>query len=127
MQPDPPRSRALFVACLCAEWCGACRDYRPVFDALATAAGADPGDVRAWIDIEDHPEVAGDLDIETFPTLLIADAEGRVRFLGSVTPHAATLQRLVERARRGELRALADADGVALARRARDWAAARPG
>ena len=24
----------LLVACLCADWCSSCRDYRPTFDAL---------------------------------------------------------------------------------------------
>lgn len=104
-----------FVACLCAEWCGACREYREVFERLAREA---PDARFAWIDIEDHPEVMGDLDVETFPTLLIAE-DARVAFFGPVAPHANVLAALVERARRGEL-AVLDAPAVeGVARRAR--------
>jgi len=116
--PPPPGAprELLFVACLCAEWCGACREYRPLFEKLAHSAPA--GERHAWIDIEDRAEVLGDLEIETFPTLLIADAGGAVHFYGSVTPHARTLERLVENARRGELGTVDDPQVVALARRA---------
>ncbi len=60
------------VICLCAAWCGTCGIYRPLFDELARAHP----DVRfEWVDIEDDAEIAGDLDVETFPTLLIADSD----------------------------------------------------
>jgi hypothetical protein len=49
----------------------------------------------AWLDIEDDAALAGDLDIETFPTLLIADTTG-VRFFGPVIPSLSSLVRLVE-------------------------------
>lgn len=104
------------VACLCAEWCGSCRDYRAVF--ARAAAGAVPGVRFAWIDIEDQPEVMGEIEVEDFPTLLIANASG-VAFFGAVTPHAATLERLVERGVRGELTPLEDEAVRALAARAR--------
>jgi thioredoxin 1 len=81
-----------WVICLCAEWCGVCRDYRPVFEAVAARH---PGLRFAWIDIEDEAERLGDLDIETFPTLLVAEGESQ-RFLGTLTPHAETLSRLLE-------------------------------
>ena len=60
----------LFIACLCAEWCGSCREYRAVFDATDASGAGTSADARAWIDVEDHAEVLGDLEIETFPTLL---------------------------------------------------------
>lgn len=53
-----------------------------------------PGSRFAWLDIEDQADLVGDLDIETFPTLLVADAQG-VLFLGPLTPHADTLSRLL--------------------------------
>jgi thiol-disulfide isomerase/thioredoxin len=125
--PPPPGAPPvpLFIACLCADWCGSCREYRPVFDRLAPAAPA--GERHAWIDIEDEPEVLGDLEIETFPTLLIADARGAVHFYGSVTPHAGTLERLVAGARHGELKTVGDPRIVALAQRAAAHAGAAPG
>lgn len=125
MPPDTAAASPLFVACLCAEWCGSCREYRDAFAAQSRTAA--PGDVYAWIDIEDHADVLGDLEIETFPTLLIGDAADRVLFCGSVTPHAGTLARLVAVARQGELKPLTDGDIVELARRARAHVAAQAG
>ncbi|RYF54828.1 MAG: thioredoxin, partial [Comamonadaceae bacterium] len=73
-----------WAVCLCAAWCGTCGVYRPLFDELARAHP----DVRfEWVDIEDDSELAGDLDVETFPTLLIADGE-RAQFLGPLLPQA---------------------------------------
>ena len=113
----------LLVACLCAEWCGSCRDYRATFDALAAqlAAVAD----FAWIDIEDESDALGDPDIENFPTLLLADGGG-LRFLGAVTPHAATAERLVRNALEGELPPITGPQD-ALAGRARQLVARRDG
>ncbi|MDO9406471.1 MAG: thioredoxin family protein [Polaromonas sp.] len=80
-----------WVVCLCADWCGVCRDYRAVLQAVAASH---PHWGFAWIDIEDEADLVGDLDIETFPTLLIADAGG-LRFLGPLLPQAQTLVRLL--------------------------------
>jgi len=81
----------LWVVCLCAEWCGACREYRPLFESVAR----DHPQFRfAWVDIEDHADISDDFDVETFPTLLIASEAG-TRFLGPLLPHAETLARLL--------------------------------
>ena len=82
---------AWWVVCLCASWCGVCRDYRVLFDALAQAH---PDARFVWVDVEDQEDVAGDLDVETFPTLLIADGQ-QARFLGPLLPQAAVLARLL--------------------------------
>lgn len=80
-----------WAACLCAAWCGTCGIYRPLFEELAR----DHPEVRfEWIDIEDDADVAGDLDVETFPTLLIADGQ-RALFLGPLLPQAPVLARLL--------------------------------
>lgn len=97
----------LLVACLCADWCGSCREYRPTFDALAAQFASQAE--FAWIDIEDESDALGDPDIENFPTLLVADAES-LRFLGAVTPHAGTIERLVRSAIEGALPAVVGAD-----------------
>ena len=110
--PSTPASAVgpWWVVCLCAQWCGTCRDYRAVFDQLARAHPA----VRfVWIDIEDDAEVAGDLDVETFPTLLLADGQV-ARFLGPLLPQAAVLSRLLEslQSRSGHLQVDALAQAV---------------
>ena len=81
-----------WAVCLCADWCGTCRDYRALFEALAPAH---PGVRFVWVDIEDEADVAGDLDVETFPTLLIADSQ-TARVLGPLLPQAGVLSRLIE-------------------------------
>ena len=88
------------VVCLCAEWCDSCREYRATFAALAAqfAGSAE----FAWVDVEDEADALGDLDVENFPTLLLADAGGP-RFLGPVTPQAATAERLIRGALGGGL------------------------
>ena len=96
--------------CLCAGWCGTCRDYRPLFDALAAE---NPGVRFEWVDIEDESEIAGDLDVETFPTLLIADGR-QALFLGPLLPQAPVLARLLASLRAGQGgAALAPAGGEA--------------
>lgn len=105
----------LRVVCLCAAWCGVCRDYAAPFDEAGAAFGAAVAFTR--LDIEDEAELLGNVDVENFPTLLIARGS-QVLFFGTVTPHAQTLTRLVQGALAGELRPLADAPEVdALAQR----------
>ena len=79
------------VICLCAQWCGVCRDWRGIFNE---AAGSHPGVRFAWVDVEDEASAMGDVDIETFPTLLVAQGN-TPRFFGPVQPSAAQLSRLV--------------------------------
>lgn len=89
--PAPVTPGGWWAVCLCAVWCGTCGIYRPLFDELARAHP----DVRfEWVDIEDESDVAGDLDVETFPTLLIADGQ-RALFLGPLLPQAPVLARLL--------------------------------
>ena len=57
--------------------------------------------------VEDDADALGDLDIENFPTLLIADAGG-ASFFGPVTPQRQTAERLIRGALAGGLRVEAD-------------------
>ena len=88
-QTDP---QVTWVICLCAEWCGLCRDYEQVFAQMAARY---PAFRFAALDIEDHADLVGDIDVETFPTVLMVDAQG-TRFFGPVMPQASTLSRLLD-------------------------------
>jgi thioredoxin 1 len=77
------------VVCLCAAWCRTCEDYGPAFAQHAAASG----DARhVWIDVEDDEELVGDIDIETFPTLLVLQGD-RPMFFGPVLPHVDIVER----------------------------------
>lgn len=80
------------VACLCARWCGTCRDYLPGFEALKKRF---PVVGFEWVDVEDEPEIVGDVDVENFPTLVIQRGS-HVLFCGPMLPQTYLLERLVE-------------------------------
>ncbi len=82
----------VLVICLCADWCGTCRDYQAGFYGLAAEF---PAARFRWLDIEEDAEQMGDLDIENFPTLLIRRANSIV-FFGTMLPHLEHLRRTLE-------------------------------
>lgn len=88
----PANSRQEFlVFCLCAAWCGTCRDYRSVFDELAARF---PLAGFHWVDVEDDP-IAADLDVDDFPTLLVQRWE-QVLFFGPMLPQPGIARRTLE-------------------------------
>jgi len=88
-------STPLLVACLCAQWCHVCCDYRDSFAQVKTAIQADhPQAQFIWLDIEDEADLLHPLDVDDFPTLLIAVGDAP-RFFGPITPQPQTLERLV--------------------------------
>ena len=98
--PSPDPAEPLLVACLCAQWCRTCESYRETLAAVRDVLVPTHPDQPlrfVWVDIEDESELVGDLDIEDFPTLLVARAD-RVLFFGPILPHAQTLDRLVRNA-----------------------------
>lgn len=86
------REVEFLVSCLCANWCGTCREYRDGFDALRQRF---PAVGFVWVDIEDQPELVEDLDVENFPTLVI-QREMMVLFCGPMLPQHYLLERLLE-------------------------------
>jgi thiol-disulfide isomerase/thioredoxin len=87
LSPDP--QTAWTVVCLCADWCGTCRDYRQAFERRAR----DRNDAaHVWLDIEDDADWLGDIDVETLPTLLVLQGE-RPMFFGPVLPHIDVVDR----------------------------------
>ncbi|MCE1249148.1 MAG: thioredoxin family protein [Comamonadaceae bacterium] len=85
------------VWCLCADWCRVCGEYRSAFEALAAAQ---PQLRCVWIDVEDEEALLGELDVETFPTLLIAEGQ-RAHFLGPLPPQVGVLERLLANYQQG--------------------------
>jgi thioredoxin 1 len=114
----------LWLVCLCAAWCRTCDAYAEVLEAVgAEFRAAAPALQVRWVDIEDDADWLGDVDVETFPTLLVADRE-RVRFYGPLTPQPQTLRRVLRAAI--EAPAAVDVGGAAglLAERIRErWPA----
>jgi hypothetical protein len=57
--------------------------------------------VFVWVDIEDHPDLLGDEDVENFPTVLI-ERQGQKLFFGTMLPHIDQLERMIEATAMGD-------------------------
>lgn len=86
------RSGRWVIACLCAGWCDSCRDYAVDFAAWA---GRSPQHHFVWIDIEDQADLVGDLDIDSFPTLLMQHG-ATIGFFGAMEPDTRQAERLLQ-------------------------------
>ena len=111
--PVLPPSPGLLVACLCAQWCGTCRDYQALFDQLQTEF---PQAQFLWVDIEDQADLVDPVEVENFPTLLVV-ADGQARFFGTLLPHIDTLRRILQTQLSAERATTVDAEAQALAQR----------
>ena len=119
-QADADTAPALLqVACLCAAWCRTCEGYAGVFEAAMAQLRALQPQLQLqahWIDIEDQAELLGDVDVQTFPTLVVAHG-GRLLFAGPLTPQPETLQRMLRAALSGQQAAATDPEFEAFAQR----------
>lgn len=97
---DAAAGGPLLVACLCAAWCRTCDDYRVVFERLRAEFAAATRFV--WVDIEDDEATLDGVEVDDFPTLLVASGD-EVRFFGALLPHPQTARQLLQRALRAEL------------------------
>ena len=84
--------RPFLVVGLCAAWCNTCAEFREGFERLA---GARPDATFVWLDIEDDAAVAGDIDVENFPTIGVFH-RGRLLHFGVSLPQSALLARLLD-------------------------------
>lgn len=91
VQDAPNTAPTWRVYVLCAQWCGVCRDYRTFVTAQQALAAQD----WVWVDVEEHGDTLDDLDVENFPTLLVAQGNA-VHFLGTVLPQPDVALRLVQ-------------------------------
>ncbi|MBK7674821.1 thioredoxin family protein [Accumulibacter sp.] len=80
------------IVCLCAEWCGVCRDYRKGFQEVARQF---PVAGFCWLDIESDADQLGDIDVEDFPTLIIKRQQ-LILFYGTMRPSPAHLERTLQ-------------------------------
>lgn len=85
----------LYIACLCAQWCGVCRQWQAGFAALA--AQIDPAkNVRwAWIDVEDCADALGDWEPDDFPMIAVQRGN-RLLHCAPLPPQPAVWLRLIE-------------------------------
>lgn len=91
-KPLPVLEREFLVVCLCAAWCGTCREYESGFKELERAY-PDVGFI--WVDIEDESSGVEDWDVENFPTILIQRNE-LVLFCGPMLPHHSILKQTLD-------------------------------
>jgi thioredoxin reductase (NADPH) len=111
----PAHDTPLQVIALCAEWCGTCREFRPMLQRLADGR---PAIVFAWADVEDDAELVGDLDVDNFPTLAVFRA-GVVLHYGVSLPQEGVVARMIDALASAPLKPAADVpvEVLALARR----------
>jgi thioredoxin-like negative regulator of GroEL len=105
LTPNTPNLKTLLgnkthplIVCYCAAWCDTCTVYQQKLEVLSDQL---IDHVFVWVDIEDHPELLGDEDIENFPTLLI-ERQGKVQFFGTMLPHIDQLERMIEATATGD-------------------------
>jgi thioredoxin 1 len=92
---EPTMTSSVHIACLCAAWCRLCEEYAAVIDTVVASFQAEGVALQVhWVDIEDEADFVGEVEVETFPTIIIV-AGNVVRFAGPVTPQAPTLNRLL--------------------------------
>ncbi|MBS0513256.1 MAG: thioredoxin family protein [Proteobacteria bacterium] len=98
--PGHPRlvPGTVVVIALCADWCGTCREFRPVLERIAAAH---PDLLCAWADIEDDAELVGDIDVDNFPTLAIF-RDGKPLHFGVSLPLEPVVSRLLQTVARGD-------------------------
>ncbi|HUL67030.1 MAG TPA: thioredoxin family protein [Burkholderiaceae bacterium] len=113
--PGAAAGAGKLAVCLCAAWCDTCEAYRPVLERAAQQFA----DARfIWLDIEDHEALLGSLDVENFPTLLVAVGD-EVRFFGTLTPQPETLMRLLRASFEAATSNASNSDADALLKRLR--------
>lgn len=88
----PDLDAKFLVACLCAAWCGTCRDYRKAFLGLSEVF---PDAAFIWLDVDDDAQLIGHLDVENFPAILIQHDDA-VLFFGAMLPDHNQLKRLIQ-------------------------------
>jgi thioredoxin reductase (NADPH) len=82
----------LTVVSFCAAWCDTCTEFRAAYERIADAR---PHMLFVWLDIEDDSAIAGDVDVENFPTLAVYRGATPLHF-GVSLPQEGTVARLID-------------------------------
>lgn len=93
--PAPASSeslRRIEVAFICATWCATCREFLPQVQRLADA---NPHASFLALDVEADADLLGDIDVDDFPTLVVAHPRG-VLYYGPTVPQVPVVQRLLD-------------------------------
>lgn len=69
-----------------ASWCGPCKAYAPVFEAVA---GSVPAATFAKADVDDVPQLAQRFSVMSVPTTVVVEPSGeiRARAVGALPEH----------------------------------------
>ena len=86
------RDARLVVVSMCAAWCDTCNEFRVAYERIARSR---PECAFVWLDIEDDAAIAGDIDVENFPTLAVF-RNGLPTYFGVSLPHESTVLRLID-------------------------------
>lgn len=84
-------TRPFLVVGFCAAWCNTCGEFRHGFEQVAEGR---PDATFVWLDIEDDAALAGDIDVEDFPTIAVFH-ERRLLHFGVSLPRSGVLSRLL--------------------------------
>jgi len=94
---------SLLVVCLCATWCNTCTEFQRTFDELARLR---PDARFAWLDLDDDSDLAGDADVENFPTLAVFRGDAPL-FYGVTMPQPGVVERTLAYLERPDAAAIA--------------------
>jgi thioredoxin 1 len=106
-------TNAFLVVGLCAAWCNTCTAFRDGFDELASTRS---DATFVWLDIEDDADLAGDIDVENFPTIAVYK-DGHLLHFGTSLPQRAIVARLLSSLSDGARTVAADPAVTALPER----------
>lgn len=79
------------VVCLCAEWCNNCQRWQQQF---AVQAEREPEFCFVWLDIDKHPDMVAEVDLDILPVLLVQNPE-HIYFIGPVRPNEQVVSTLI--------------------------------
>ncbi|HBY9798527.1 thioredoxin family protein [Proteus vulgaris] len=75
------------VISFCASWCNNCEAWKDTFSLLSENF---TDNCFVWVDIDEHPELVSEIDLDIIPVLLIQNKDD-IHFLGPIRPGLNTI------------------------------------